>query len=103
MDDWLDSYKHIKEFAGLCEDTMNLRNYYNSHKYTKMMDHIRLLMLKYPVEAGTWNAVNTVRIPASDYEQHFRTAESFLKEVAEGKLTLYVLEAGVGLNQMIFR
>ena len=95
MDDWLDSYKHIKEFADLCEDALKLRDYYNSQKYAKMMDHIRLLMLKYPVEAGTWNTVNTVKIPASDYEQHFRTADRFLETVAKERLALYIFQASV--------
>ena len=49
MDDWLDSingYRHIKEFADLCEDTLKLRSYHNSNQYAEMMNHIRLLPAK---------------------------------------------------------
>ena len=98
MDDWLDSingYRHIKEFADLCEDTLKLRSYHNSNQYAEMMNHIRLLPAKYPVEAGVWNTVNTVRIPDSDYEQHFRTADKFLETVAKERLALYILQASV--------
>ena len=90
MDDWLDSYKHIKEFAGLCEDTLKLRYYHNSRQYSEMMNHIRLLMAKYPFEAGAWNTVNTVKIPDSDYEQHFRTADKFLETVAKERLAVFL-------------
>ena len=62
MDDWLDSYKHIKELADLCEDALKLRCYYNRHQFAEMMDHIKLLMVKYPFEAGAWNTVNTGRM-----------------------------------------
>lgn len=99
MDDWLDSYKHIKEFADLCEDTFKLRYYHSSRQYPEMMNHIKLLMAKYPVETGAWNTVNTVKIPDSDFDQHFGTADKFLETVAKERLALYMLQAGVRGNQ----
>lgn len=106
MDDWLDSYKHIKEFADLYEDALRLRSYHNSNQYAEMMDHIRLLPAKYPVEAGVWNTVNTVRIPDFDYEQHFRTADKFLETVAKERLAFIycrqVYNGGVSKDNQVY-
>ena len=109
MEDWLDSigeYRKINEFYDLYEDALKLRCYHNSCQFAEMMNHIRLLVMKYPVEAGAWNTVNTVRIPNSDYEQHFRTADKFLETVAKERLAFIycrqVYNGGVSKDNQVY-
>lgn len=91
MDDWLDSinkYRHIKEFADLCEDVLKLRNYHNSHQDADMMNHIRLLMVKYPEETINWNSSHCEA--PKDLEQEYWITEEFLRSVAFVKLSKMV-------------
>ena len=58
MNDYLEIfkiYKDVKEVIDLVDDVRKLRFYYSTQQYETMMQHIRNLVAKYPIDAGVWN------------------------------------------------
>ena len=60
--DILSNYKDIKDVYDLIEEVQKLRFYYSTQQYETMMQHIRDLVTKYPIDAGIWNLLGTGRI-----------------------------------------
>ena len=83
MNDWVadyNGYSGFKDVAGVLEDARKLRSLYSGCRFGEMYQHIRLLIVKYPVEAVTWNSVNG-SAPRNE-EEAFRAADEFLRGVA---------------------
>ena len=58
MNDYLEilnNYKDVKDVFDLVDDVQKLRFYYSTQQYQAMMQHIRDLVAKYPIDAGVWN------------------------------------------------
>ena len=80
MNDYLEilnNYKDVKDVFDLVDDVQKLRFYYSTQQYQAMMQHIRDLVAKYPLEAGIWNLFN--RITPNTYDQAYQNAENFLR------------------------
>jgi len=87
MSDWIsdyDEYRGFKDVADVLEDARKLRFLYGERRFDEMDWHIRLLMVKYPVETVSWNSVNTCA-PRNEDEK-YRAAEEFLRGVAAEKV-----------------
>ena len=83
MNDWIadyNDYSGFKDVADVLEDARKLRGLYGERRIEEMYQHIRLLTVKYPVEAVTWNAANS-SAPRNE-EEAFRAADEFLRRVA---------------------
>ena len=83
MNDWVadyNGYSGFKDVADVLEDARKLRGLYGERRIEEMYQHIRLLIVKYPVEAVTWNSVNG-SAPRNE-EEAFRAADEFLRRVA---------------------
>ena len=92
MNDWIADYNEYREFkdvADVLEDAGKLRSLYGDHRFDEMYQNIRLLMVKYPIEAVTWNAVHSSAPLNAD--EAFRAADEFLKRVAMEKISLLSL------------
>ena len=72
-----EKFNDVKEVKDYIDDVILLRHYYATQQFAQMQDHIRKLMMKYPLEAITWNTVN--RIMPNTYEQAYINAENFLQ------------------------
>lgn len=80
MNDYLEvlnGYKDVKDVCDLIDDVQKLRFYYSNQQYETMMQHIRNLVAKYPIDAGFWNLFN--RIMPDTYDQAYQNAENFLR------------------------
>ena len=80
MTDYLkiyEKFKDVKEVKDYIDDVTLLLNYYATHQYFQMQDHIRKLMNKYLVETLVWNSVNTAQ--PTTVEQSYINAENFLQ------------------------
>ena len=89
MNDWISDYKEysgFKDVANVLEDARKIRGLYGEGRIEEMYQHIRLLTVKYPVEAVTWNSVNG-SAPRNE-EEAFRAADEFLRRVAMEKVSL---------------
>lgn len=75
--DLFDNYNTIKEMADLIEEVNELRRYYYAQQYAQMMDHIRKITNKYPVEAFAWNTFHPYTPETA--QQAYDSAESFLR------------------------
>ena len=83
MNDWIADYREysgFKDVADVLEDAKKLRSLYGDSRFDEMYQHIRLLTVKYPIEAVTWNSVNG-SAPRNE-EEAFRAADEFLRGVA---------------------
>ena len=98
MNDYLEvlkSYKDVKDVFDLIDDVQKLRFYYSNQQYETMMQHIRNLVAKYPIDAGFWNLFN--RIMPDTYDQAYQNAENFLRF----KGFKLLLEKGYNLSKHI--
>ena len=98
MNDYLDvlkGYKDVKDVFDLIDDVQKLRFYYFNQQYETMMQHIRNLVAKYPIDAGFWNLFN--RIMPDTYDQAYQNAENFLRF----KGFKLLLEKGYNLSKHI--
>ena len=80
MTDYLKVYeklKDVKEVRDYIDDVTLLRHYYGNQQFSEMQEHIRKLMLKYPLEVIAWNTVNSIM--PNTYEQAYINAENFLQ------------------------
>ena len=87
MSDWIsdyNEYRGFKDVADVLEDARKLRSLYGERRFDEMSQHIRLLMVKYPVETVSWNSVNTCA-PRNE-DEAFRNADGFLRGVAAEKV-----------------
>ena len=87
MSDWFDSfseYGDFKDIAEVLKDVKKLRSLYGERRFDEMYQHIRLLVVKYPIEALTWNSVNG-SAPRNE-EEAFTTADEFLRRVVMEKV-----------------
>lgn len=87
MNDWIADYKEysgFKDVADVLEDARKLRGFYSELQFEEMFKHIKLLTVKYPVEAVTWNSVNSSAPRNAD--EAFRSADEFLRGVALEKV-----------------
>ena len=98
MNDYLEvlkSYKDVKDVFDLIDDVQKLRFYYSNQQYETMMQHIRDLVAKYPIDAGFWNLFHPYT--PNTYEEAYASAESFLR----GKGFKMLLEKGYNLSKHI--
>ena len=98
MNDYLEvlkGYKDVKDVFDLVDDVQKLRFYYSNQQFEAMMQHIRNLVAKYPIDAGFWNLIN--RIMPDTYDQAYQNAENFLKF----KGFKMLLEKGYNLSKHI--
>lgn len=96
MNDYLEvlkEYKDVKDVFDLVDDVQKLRFYYSTQQYETMMQHIRNLVAKYPIDAGLWNLVHP-NMP-NTYEEAYASAEVFLRE----KGFVVLLKKGYDLSQ----
>lgn len=96
MNDYLEvlkGYKDVKDVFDLVDDVQKLRFYYSTQQYETMMQHIRNLVAKYPIDAGFWNLFHP-NMP-NTYEEAYANAESFLR----GKGFKMLLEKGYNLSK----
>ena len=87
MSDWISDYKEyycFKDIADVLEDARKIRSLYGERRFDEMSQHIRLLMVKYPSEAVTWNSINTSAPRNAD--EAYMAAEEFLRGVAAQKM-----------------
>ena len=80
MNDYLEvlkRYKDVKDVFDLVDGVQKLRFYYSNQQFEDMMQHIRNLVAKYPIDAGFWNLFN--RIMPDTYDQAYQNAEKFLR------------------------
>ena len=87
MNDWIDDYNEysaFKDVADVLEDAKKLRSLYGDRRFDEMYQHIRMLMVKYLVEAVAWNSVNSKAPRNAD--EAFRAADEFLRGVATEKV-----------------
>ena len=98
MSDYLEvlkEYKDVKDVFDLVDDVQKLRFYYSNQQYETMMQHIRNLVAKYPIDAGFWNLFHPYT--PNTYEEAYASAESFLR----GKGFNMLLEKGYNLSKYI--
>ena len=98
MNDYLEvlkGYKDVKDVFDLVDDVQKLRFYYSNQQFEAMMQHIRNLVAKYPIDAGFWNLFN--RIMPDTYDQAYQNAENFLRF----KGIKMLLEKGYNLSKYI--
>ena len=96
MNDYLElfeKFKDDKEIVDLIDDVKKLRFYYSNQQYETMMQHIRNLVAKYPIDAGVWNLFHP-NMPKT-YEEAYASAEIFLRR----KGFKMLLEKGYALSQ----
>lgn len=93
--DTLSNYKNIKGVYDLIEEVQKLRFYYSNQQYETMMQHIRNLVAKYPIDAGFWNLFHPY-MPKT-YEEAYASAEIFLRR----KGFKMLLEKGYNLSKHI--
>ena len=96
MNDYLEvlkSYKDVKDVFDLIDDVQKLRFYYSNQQYETMMQHIRDLVAKYPIDAGIWNLFHP-NMPKT-YEEAYASAEIFLRR----KGFKMLLEKGYNLSK----
>ena len=96
MNDYLEvlkGYKDVKDVFDLVDDVQKLRFYYSNGQFEAMMQHIRNLVAKYPIDAGVWNLFHPYM--PNTYEEAYASAESFLR----GKSFKLLLEKGYDLSQ----
>ena len=96
MSDYLEvlkEYKDVKDVFDLVDDVQKLRFYYSNQQYETMMQHIRNLVAKYPIDAGVWNLFHP-NMPKT-YEEAYASAEIFLRR----KGFKLLLEKGYNLSQ----
>ena len=80
MNDYLEilnNYKDVKGVFDLIDDVQKLRFYYSNQQYETMMQHIRDLVAKYPLETAFWNGFNPAM--PDTYNQAYQNAENFLR------------------------
>jgi hypothetical protein len=98
MNDYLEilnNYKDVKDVFDLVDDVQKLRFYYSTQQYQTMMQHIRDLVAKYPIDAGVWNLFHP-NMPKT-YEEAYASAEIFLR----GKGFGILLQKGYDLSQYL--
>ena len=98
MEDYLEifkGYKDVKDVFDLVDDVQKLRFYYSTKQYETMMQHIRNLVAKYPLDAELWNLFHP-NMP-NTYEEAYASAESFLR----GKGFAILLKKGYDLSQYL--
>lgn len=98
MNDYLEvlkGYKDIKDVFDLIEDVQKLRFYYSNQQYETMMQHIRNLVAKYPIDAKIWNFFHPYM--PNTYEEAYGSAEIFLRR----KGFKMLLEKGYNLSKHI--
>ena len=96
MNDYLEilnNYKDVKDVFDLVDDVQKLRFYYSTQQYQAMMQHIRDLVAKYPIDAGVWNLFHP-NMPKT-YEEAYASAEIFLR----GKGFAMLLKKGYDLSK----
>ena len=97
MNDWIADYKEYSKFkdvADVLEDGRKLRTLYGERRFDEMYQHIRLLMVKYPVETVAWNTVNS-NAPRNP-DEAFGAADEFLRGVAMEKVGKLVITKEYG-------
>lgn len=80
MTDYLkiyEKFKDVKEVKDYIDDVILLRQYYVSHQFTDMQDHIRKLTIKHIAETIVWNTANPV-VPQTIDEAYYNT-ENFMR------------------------
>lgn len=98
MDDdlnFLEQYKDFKEISDLVDEVKKLREYYHTHQYDRMQQHINELTGKYLIETLTWNATHP-SMPTT-VQQAYLNAEKFLRL----KGFSFLLEKGVKLKERL--
>ena len=98
MNDYLEilnNYKDVKDVFDLVDDVQKLRFYYSTQQYQAMMQHIRDLVAKYPLETAFWNLFHPYM--PNTYEEAYTSAESFLR----GKGFKMLLEKGYNLSKYL--
>ena len=98
MNDYLEIlryYKDEKDIFDLIDEVQKLRFYYSNQQYETMMQHIRNLVAKYPIDAGVWNLFHPYM--PNTYEEAYTSTESFLR----GKGFKMLLEKGYNLSKHI--
>ena len=98
MDDdlnFLEQYKDFKEISDLVDEVKKLREYYRTHQYDRMQQHINELTGKYLIETLTWNATHP-SMPTT-VQQAYLNAENFLRLKGFSLL----LEKGVKLQDRL--
>ena len=96
MNDYLEilnNYKDVKDVFDLVDDVQKLRFYYSTQQYEAMMQHIRNLVAKYPIDAEVWNFFHP-NMP-NTYDQAYMSAENFLR----GKGFAMLLKKGYDLSK----
>ena len=96
MNDYLEvlkEYKDVKDVFDLVDDVQKLRFYYSNQQFEAMMQHIRNLVAKYPIDAGVWNLFHPYM--PNTYEEAYASTESFLR----GKGFKMLLEKGYNLSK----
>lgn len=89
----LKGYKDVKDVFDLVDDVQKLRFYYSTKQYETMMQRIRNLVAKYPLDAGIWNFFYP-NVP-NTYEEAYASAEIFLRTKGFAML----LQKGYDLSQ----
>ena len=95
MNDYLEVLKGYKDVFDLIDDVQKLRFYYSNQQYETMMQHIRNLVAKYPIDAGFWNLFHPYM--PNTYEEAYASAEIFLRR----KGFKMLLEKGYNLSKHI--